>query len=97
MAASDKELSDFKEQFEAMQIDKSRIRLLKAWLSDHKLTCEQAVGILQLLFGLGDVGIQALVAIRPQIVDPENVEPVLIENGFEYGDEKADAKKALGL
>mmetsp|Transcript_5106 Transcript_5106/g.13267 ORF Transcript_5106/g.13267 Transcript_5106/m.13267 type:complete len:98 (-) Transcript_5106:88-381(-) len=97
MAASDKEYNDFKEQFEAMQIDSSRLRLLKAWLSDHQLTCEQAVGILQLMFGLGDVAIKALAAMHPRLTDPENVQGVLIEDGFQYDDERADARAQLGL
>ena len=67
------------------------------WLSDHKLTCGQAVEVLQLLFGLGDIGIQALVAIHPNITDPENIDSVLIEKGFQYADERKDARAAIGL
>jgi hypothetical protein len=67
------------------------------WLSDHKLTCEQAVGVLKVLLGLGDVQIQALVAIHPCLIDPENTADVLIEQGFQYKDEKQDARAAVGL
>eukprot|EP00041_Stephanoeca_diplocostata_P014700 m.276475 g.276475 ORF g.276475 m.276475 type:complete len:102 (-) comp19765_c1_seq2:33-338(-) len=94
-AATDKEFSDFKEQFEGMQVDKSRIRLLRAWLTDHKISCSQGVELLQVLLGLGDVAISAATLMKPELLDPENIEPVLIAQGFKYDDEKEDARKAL--
>lgn len=94
-AASAKEFDDFKEQFENMQIDSSRIRLLKAWLSDHHLTCKQGVQVLQLLFGLGDIGVRAAVLMKPCIVDPDQIEPVLLRQGFQYDDERDDARVAM--
>ena len=66
-----------------------------SWLTDHQLSCEQAVDVLQLLFGLGDVAIQALVAMHPRLTDPENIESVIIPRGFQYDDERADAREAL--
>ena len=120
----------------------SRKRLLKAWLSDHHLTCDQgtaplsinlsanfaivhehpvdppplpplplprsppappppslpglaAVEVLQLLFGMGDICVQAAVLIKPRLVDPANIEVVLLAKGFQYDDEREDARQAL--
>eukprot|EP00040_Diaphanoeca_grandis_P019824 m.105009 g.105009 ORF g.105009 m.105009 type:complete len:99 (+) comp27611_c0_seq1:127-423(+) len=96
-AADPKEFEDFKQQLTAMQIDKSRLRLLKAWLSDHAVTCTQAVEVLKVLFGLGDVAVQAAVLIHPKLVDPQHIESVLLKDGFQYNDERQEAKEKMGL
>lgn len=92
-----KEFIDFKEQFIGMRDDKSRLRLLKAWLSDHTLSCAEAAELLQSLFGLGNIAILAATAIQPQLTDPENMDSVMISKGFQFDDEKEDARIALGL
>ena len=45
-------------------------------------------------FGLGDVAIEAAALMRPALVDPENIEGVLL-TGFQYEDERAAAREAL--
>eukprot|EP00039_Didymoeca_costata_P030910 m.32069 g.32069 ORF g.32069 m.32069 type:complete len:99 (+) comp8375_c0_seq1:86-382(+) len=94
--ATEKEFTDFVEQFTAMSEDKSRMRLLKAWLTDHKLSCEQAAKVLKELFGLGDVAVKAATLMHPQLTDPNNVTATLLP-AFKFDDEREDAKKALGL
>lgn len=91
-------LEDFKSQFVGLSDDRSRLRLLNAWLSDegHNLSCEQAAEVLKLLFGLGDVAIKAAVAMKPHLSDPEHIDPTLL-SAFQYDDEKQDAKEQLGL
>eukprot|EP00729_Bicosta_minor_P018359 gene18359-4667_t len=86
-AVTEKEFGDFRSQFEAMQEDKSRLRLLKAWLSDHKLSCAQAAELLQIMFGVGDIGVQAAILMHPQLTDPDQTEAVLVA-AFKFPEEK---------
>ena len=51
--------------------------------------------MLKLLFGLGDTAIQALLIIHPHLTDPENAEGVLIQQGFQYADERENAMAAI--
>eukprot|EP00051_Salpingoeca_urceolata_P027206 m.480425 g.480425 ORF g.480425 m.480425 type:complete len:100 (+) comp21834_c0_seq1:59-358(+) len=95
--AADHEYADIHEQMQNNREDKSRTRLLKAWLSDHQLTCEQAKGLLSTFFGLGDTKVQAAVLMHSQVTDPQNFVDVVLEQGLQYPEERQDVKQALGL
>ena len=83
-------------QFVALSDDKSRMRLLKAWLTDHKLTCSEAVVLLELMFGVGDIAVQAMALMQPNLTDPDQIAAVVLP-AFKFEDERSDVKTALGL
>lgn len=57
------------------------ILLLCQRLSDHKLACVQAAELLKIMFGVGDIGVQAAVLIYPQLTDPDQAEAVSLSEG----------------
>lgn len=52
---------------------------------------------LKRLFGLGDVAVKGAVILYPKLSDPENFLGQVLPVAFEFDDERADVKQALGL
>eukprot|EP00047_Mylnosiga_fluctuans_P014302 m.37280 g.37280 ORF g.37280 m.37280 type:complete len:97 (+) comp5437_c0_seq1:1447-1737(+) len=96
MATDAHAFADFKSMITETRDDKSRLRLLKAWIGDHKVSCAQTGELLATFFGLGDTKVQAAVAAYPQIVDPAGF-AALLQSAFKFEEERTDVRKRLGL
>ena len=64
---------------------------------EHTLTCVQMAACLKKLFGLGDVAVKAAVLLYPKLTDPAAFESAVLHVAFQFDDERADVKAALGL
>eukprot|EP00053_Salpingoeca_punica_P002761 m.39322 g.39322 ORF g.39322 m.39322 type:complete len:98 (-) comp11769_c0_seq2:652-945(-) len=90
-------VADFLEMVQNASDDKSRLRLIRSWVGDHSLSCEQAVSMLACFLGLGDTKVQAGALFYPRLTDPQNFESAFLAKAYRYEEERADLRKRLNL
>jgi len=49
---------------------------------------------MQIMFGVGDIGVQAAILMHPQLTDPDQTEAVLVA-AFKFPEEKDEVRAAL--